>query len=79
MLRPTKHSDPRRTVLPAAGILLAHLRRHRVESFSQLRATVRNKDDRLDVLFVPALNLLFALGLIEYRKKTDSFEYVGSE
>lgn len=30
------------------------------------------------MLFLPALNLLFLLGLIEYRPKTDAVEYVGS-
>jgi hypothetical protein len=30
-----------------------------------------------DVLFLPALNLLYLLGLVEYRPKTDALEYVG--
>lgn len=78
MLRPTKHSDPHATILPVASMLLAHLRRYRTESFVTLRQLVRDNRDDLDPLFVPALNLLFLLGLIEYRAKTDSFEYVGS-
>ncbi|WP_417273265.1 ABC-three component system middle component 8 [Celeribacter halophilus] len=28
-----------------------------------------------DVLFLPAVHLLFLLGLTEYRAKTDAFEY----
>ena len=77
MLRPTKHSDPRRTVLPVAGLMLQRLRRYRTESLVDLRAHVRNKAPDLDVLFVPAVDLLFLLGLVEYHPKTDSFEYVG--
>ena len=77
MLRPTKHSDPNNTVLPVAALLLAHLRRFRTESFATLRELVRKTNEELDSLFVPALSLLFLLGLIEYRVKTDSFEYVG--
>lgn len=30
-----------------------------------------------DVLFLPSLNFLYLLGLIEYHPKTDSIEYVG--
>jgi hypothetical protein len=77
MLRPTKHSDPNETVLPVAALLLARLRRLRIESFTTLRDLVRKKKEGLEPLFVPALNLLFLLGLIEYRVKTDSFEYIG--
>jgi hypothetical protein len=29
------------------------------------------------VLFQPALNFLFLMGLIDYRPKTDAVEYVG--
>ncbi|WP_274064553.1 ABC-three component system middle component 8 [Xylella fastidiosa] len=31
-----------------------------------------------DVLFLPALNFLYLLGLIEYRGATDTVEYVGN-
>jgi hypothetical protein len=30
-----------------------------------------------DVLFLPALNFLYLMGLIDYRPKTDAVEYVG--
>lgn len=30
-----------------------------------------------DVLFLPSLNCLYLLGLIEYHPKTDAIEYVG--
>lgn len=75
MLRPTKHADPSKTVLAAASLLLKHLNRHRVESFDKLREVLQQKDPQLDPLFVPALNLLYALGLLHYRSASDSFEY----
>ena len=78
MLRPTKHSHPDRTVIAASVVLLKRLRTRRVETFDSLRTSAftrtRSSSGRL---FAPALNLLFLLGLIEYRPKTDSFEYVG--
>lgn len=76
MLRPTKHSDPSSTILPVASDLLTHLQRYRTESFVEMRAIVKKKRTDSDPLFVPALNLLFGLGLIEYHPKTDSFEYL---
>lgn len=30
-----------------------------------------------DVLFLPSINFLFLMGLIEYHPKTDAIEYVG--
>lgn len=77
MIRPTKHSDPRLTVLPVAALLTKELRKKRVASLSELRAATRKHSRAYEDLFSPSLTLLFGLGLIEYRKKTDSFEYCG--
>lgn len=76
MLQPTKHSHPDRTVIYISTVLLKRLRTKRVEEYSKLlklAAKVQNGD----LLFMPAVNLLYLLGLIEYRPKIDSFEYVG--
>ena len=77
MLRPTKHSHPDRTVINVALLLLARLRALRVEEYGALRRHAKNSVAGGDVLFLPALNFLYLLGLIEYRPKTDSLEYVG--
>lgn len=77
MLRPTKHSDPTLTVLPVAAFLLRRLRKHRVESVSGLAARLRKDMPSTNALFAPAIGLLFALALVEYRSHIDSFEYVG--
>ena len=77
MLRPSKHAHPDRTVLNVAMLLLAHLRARRVAQYDALRTYVRRQVAGSDALFLPALNLMFLLGLIEYRPKTDAVEYVG--
>ncbi len=77
MLQLTKHTDPNRTILTVSALLLEHLQRKRVESFSELRIKLLDRAPGNEPLFVLSLNLLFALGLIEYRPKTDAFEYVG--
>jgi hypothetical protein len=77
LLRPTKHSHPDRTVLNAALLLLTHLRKRRLDDYDTLRKYAKKAVTGGDVLFLPALNFLFLLGLIEYHPKTDAIEYVG--
>jgi len=77
MLRPSKHSHPDRTVINMTLQLLIRLKSKRVEKFDALREFAKKAVAGGDVLFVPALDLLYLLGLIEYRRKTDVFEYVG--
>lgn len=79
MLRPTKHSHPDRTVVNVSLLLLTRLRKRRLEGYGALRAYVKKAISGGDVLFLPALNFLFLLGLIEYRPKTDAVEYVGPQ
>jgi len=77
MIRPNKHSHPDKTLMSAATVLLKRIRRRRTESFDDLRKALTNHEADAESLFLPAVNLLFMLGLIEYRKKNDTFEYVG--
>lgn len=77
MLRPTKHSHPDRTIINLSLLLLARLRDRRVDEYDSLRNFSRKKIKGGEVLFLPAINFLYLLGLIEYRPKTDSVEYVG--
>lgn len=77
MLRPKKHSHPDQTVVNVALILLTRLRKRRLEGYAALRTHVKKAVSGGDVLFLPALNFLFLLGLIEYLTKTDAVEYVG--
>ena len=77
MLAPTKHSHPDRTVVSMALVLLVRLRLRRIEDYDRLRDMAKKHVRGGDALFLPALNFLFLLGLVEYRPKNDSFEYVG--
>jgi len=78
MLRPTKHSHPDRTVINVSLLLLARLKTRRLDAYDSLRKYTKKAVNGGDVLFLPALNFLYLLGLIEYRPKTDAVEYVGS-
>lgn len=77
MLRPTKHSHPDRTVINVAMLLLARIRARRVDDYDDLRTYAKRSVSGGDVLFLPALNFLYLMGLIVYRPKTDAVEYVG--
>jgi len=76
MLRPTKHSHPDRTVINVALRLLARLKIERLEGYDDLLKFAKKTVNGGDVLFLPALNFLFLMGLIDYRPKTDAFEYI---
>jgi len=78
MLRPTKHSHPDRTVINVSLIILSRLKNLRVENYSDLLSFTKQSVSGGDVLFLPALNFLFLMGLIEYRPKTDAVEYVAN-
>jgi len=77
VLEPTKFTHPDQTVLAVAALLLERFREQRIESYSDVLAYARSRSQHVDALFVPSLSFLFLLGLIEYRPKVDSFEYVG--
>jgi hypothetical protein len=77
MLRPTKHSHPDRTVVNVSLLLLARLKKRRLDDYGGLREYAKKTVNGGDVLFLPALNFLFLLGLIDYHPKTDAVEYVG--
>ncbi len=77
MLRPTKHSHPDRTVINMALRLLVRMKKERIDEYDRLRSFAKRSISGGDVLFLPALNFLFVLGLVAYRPKTDAFEYVG--
>lgn len=77
MLRPTKHSHPDRTVINVSLLILSRLRDRRVDEYDTLRKFAKKSVVGGDVLFLPALNFLYLMDLVEYRPKTDALEYVG--
>lgn len=77
MLKPTKHSHPDRTVINVSLLLLARLKKRRLDDYDSLRKYAKKIVVGGDVLFLPALNFLYLLGLVEYRPKTDAVEYIG--
>lgn len=77
MLRPNKHSHPDRTVINVSLLLLARLKMRRLDDYTSLRKYAKKTVVGGDVLFLPALNFLYLMGLVVYHPKTDKLEYVG--
>lgn len=77
MIRPTKHSHPDRTVMNVSMLLLTRLKARRVDEYDDLRKYAKRVVAGGDVLFLPALNFLYLMGLIDYHPKTDALEYIG--
>lgn len=77
MLRPTKHSHPDRTIINLSVLLLARLKTRRLDDYYGLQKYAKKSVSGGDILFLPALNFLYLMGLIDYRPKTDSVEYLG--
>ena len=77
MLKPTKHSHPDRTVINMSILLLGRLKNRRLDTYDNLYKFAKQTVGGGDVLFLPSLSFLYLLGLIDYRPKTDSFEYIG--
>jgi hypothetical protein len=64
-------------VINVSALLLGRLKAKRVEDYDGLRKFAKKAVAGGDVLFLPALNFLYLLGLVEYQPKTDAFEYRG--
>ena len=77
MLRPTKHSHPDQTVMFISTKVLSLLKKKRLQEYDELRDFCKKLVIGGDVLFLPSLNFLFLLGLVQYHRKNDSFEYTG--
>jgi uncharacterized membrane protein len=76
-LLPTKHSHPDKTTLALAVIIIKRLKKMRIEQYDKLLEFLEKKNSSAKSLFLSSMNFLYLMGLINYHKKTDSFEYVG--
>lgn len=75
MIRPTKHNHPDKTLIYASYLMLEKLRAQRIMKYNDLLSYIKSKVTSGEFLFLPALDFLYLLGLVDYRAKTDSIEY----
>ncbi len=80
MLRATKYLDLKTCVLRLAAVALAHLSRAGALPLPELEERVlgeAGEDARVNL--VPALNLLFVLGCVDYDEDADAIVLLGWE
>ncbi|MBI9112751.1 ABC-three component system middle component 8 [Maridesulfovibrio ferrireducens] len=75
-LNPSKNSHPDKTVINTSYLILKKISKTRTEKYEDLRTHIKQKVIGGDFLFIPALNLLYILGIIKYYPKNDIIEYV---
>lgn len=76
MIRPSRHNDPDKTLLYASFLMLKRLKKSKIVSYEELLNFVKKEITSGEYLFLPALNFLFLLGLINYQAKNDMIEYI---
>ena len=76
-IQPDKYTDPDKSVMYAATLMLKSLKCDRYIAFDKLLSVEKQATGCDYVLFMPAINLLYLLGLVEYHSTNDSFEYRG--
>jgi hypothetical protein len=76
MLKPTKHLNPKYSVLNIAAHALKLLAHHRTILYDELYVRLEKRfGNELRPVFLPAISFLYLLGKVEYHTKNDSFEY----
>lgn len=79
MLRARKHLDPNTCTLRVMALILFELTRRRSVPFEDIRKLViRIAGDDAALSLVPAIEVIFLLGRVQYHEKTDTFEYISS-
>ncbi|HDL1112645.1 TPA: hypothetical protein PWU90_000805 [Mannheimia haemolytica] len=76
-IRPNKYTHPDKAIISSSYELLKRLREERVVSFDEMQETIVKYTQSGNILFLPAISLLFLWGLVEYHPKNDCFEYIG--
>lgn len=82
MLKPNKHTNLNISVLGLSAQILKLMKKDRIVEYDVLLNAICKKFDseqkKIEVryIFLPSVNFLHLLGLLDYHVKTDSFEYI---
>lgn len=76
MIKPSRHNHPDKTIVFVSYLILNTLSNRRVMKYEKLLELVKARVTGAEFLFLPALNFLYLLGVIDYKPKTDSIEYI---
>lgn len=76
MIKPEKYLDPDVSVLSVSAMIIELFKSGNLLTYSEVfQKVIKKKGDQAKVIFLPALDLLFLLGKIEYHKEIDTLEF----
>ncbi len=76
MIRPTKHMDLNICTLSIAASILSVLQQNNAIPLEELDETIQTRvGSKAQANFIPALNLLYLLGKVEYDDENDAIVY----
>lgn len=78
MITPTKYMDLDLSVVRVSSIIIKLFKKNRVMEYGEVLEYLISKiGEDVKHVFVPALDFLYLLGMIEYHLQTDSLEFTG--
>lgn len=77
IISPSKHDNPDQTVVYASFLMLKILKEKEIVPYKDLLQYIKSNIQGGECLFIPALDFLFLLDLVEYQIKIDSFKCIG--
>jgi len=78
MITPTKYMDLDLSVVRVASMLIKLFEKNKILGYGELFECLASRaGEDVKHAFVPALDFLYLLGMIEYHLQTDSIEFVG--
>lgn len=77
MIRPSKHTDIRFSVLNIGAEIISILQKEGIVKYDDLQNSIVSKYTKEALVnFVPALNVLYCFNKIKYHIKIDSIEFL---
>lgn len=77
MIRPTKYMDPNTSILNVSAEVLAELMKTSIRTLQELDELVQTRiEEKARINFIPAINLLYLIGCIDYDVETDAVYYL---
>lgn len=77
MIKPEKYLNLNLSVLEISALIIKYLRKNNYLYYSEMiDRLIKTKGENAKEVILPSLNLLFALGKIEYIEKIDSLRLI---
>mgnify|MGYP001605077382 CR=1 FL=1 len=80
MITPTKYMDLDLSIVRVASLIIKMFEQSKILEYREvLDYLIGKAGDDVKHVFVPALDFLYLLGIVEYHLHTDSIEFIGTK